>query len=396
MKTTHRSRAAHRVARPFAPLVLWPFALAVTASACDDAAGGSGASAAARDAGARLDLDAGNGAGGAPETPDAPLIDVRLAADAAADTDPAPDTPAEGVCTPDDVRCPDEFTVETCAPDGRGWAQTGVCGGDERCQRDAGGCAPIVCEPGEARCADEQTALICLNDGSEFGVVPCDDEEVCTDGRCLAPLCFPGVMFAVDRSSSMGPHWQDVRRAVAATIMNNPAVRFGLSAFPSENGGFVGCASGDWPHVPIQPDAGPAIDAWFAGWDVGGATPISSTMEYMAANVDALWGAERGDGYLIVLSDGADTCSCSLYDEERQAEERIACIADELTTATQSLATQGIHTYVIGYAYGDDPTQLEVMAANGDTETGEYLVAGSEASLTLVFDQILRDVKFCQ
>lgn len=387
MNPTKRSRAALRVS----------FALVLAAAACDDAGKArDGDTAVARDAAAHLVLDLSPGADGAPATRDAALIDGRPGSDAAADAESVPDTAAGGICGPGEVRCPDEFTVETCAPDGSGWAQTGVCGGDERCQRDTGGCGPIVCQPGEARCADERTALVCLNDGSEFGVVPCDDEEVCNDGRCLAPLCFPGVMFAVDRSSSMGRHWQDVRRAVAATIANNPAVRFGLSAFPSQNGGFVGCASGDWPHVPIQADAGPAIDTWFAGWDVGGATPISSTMEYMAAHVDALWGAERGDGYLIVLSDGADTCSCGLFDEERQAAQRIACIADELTMATQSLATQGIHTYVIGYAYGDDPTQLEVIAANGDTETGEYLVAGSEASLTLVFDQILRDVKFCQ
>ena len=157
-----------------------------------------------------------------------------------------------------------------------------------------------------------------------------------------------------------------------------------------------GCATGNWPHVPIQQGAGPAIDAWFGDWDVGGATPLASVLDYLSTHVDDIWGAGHGDGYAVVLSDGADTCDCSQFDRDEQPEDNVRCVSDLLTASTRALAAQRIHTHVIGYAYADDPRELEAIAANGDTGADMPLSAGSEASLTLAFEQILRDVKYCQ
>ena len=205
-------------------------------------------------------------------------------------------------------------------------------------------------------------------------------------------------MFLIDGSSSMGSEFPNVRRSVASVISANPEVAFGLSMFPVG----LGCSIGDgtpglfqppvnWPHVPVTLNASSPIDSWFASNDAaGGATPLISAMEWFADNAPAVWGDAIGGAYLVVMTEGADTCRCDQQDPDRSG-----CLVDGLSAATRALAAAGVKTYVIGYQYGEEPEALNAIAQNGGTTFTEFVYAGNESSLTSAFESIVADAKLC-
>jgi Mg-chelatase subunit ChlD len=207
-------------------------------------------------------------------------------------------------------------------------------------------------------------------------------------------------MFVVDRSTSMARHWDTVQRSIDRVVVDNPEVRFGFSGFPSRVGIFEACTVGEsWPHVPIQRDGGRAIRDWFAANDVAGATPLLNAMQWLADHVDALWGpqpAEGVRGWLVVLSDGQDTCDCDNFEEDPDVVE--ACnreVSADMAGRARRLREQGIRTYVIGYTFGEDPLQIDSIAQEGGTGLMEHIAAGNEATLDNAFAQIVDDVKDC-
>ena len=122
-------------------------------------------------------------------------------------------------------------------------------------------------------------------------------------------------MFLVDRSSSMNKSWTNVRNSIDSVIESNPSVRFGLTVFPSDAdpadgffGSLSGCVTGyDWPNSRCKPRQ-PSSPIFFDQNGVKGATPLVSAMEHVAVNATDFWPEGQG-GYLVVLSDGADTCT---------------------------------------------------------------------------------------
>ena len=250
-----------------------------------------------------------------------------------------------------------------------------------------------VCEANTKYCVDETTAQVCRSDGSEWVTVNCPETQSCLDGVCLQPECFPGVMFLVDRSTSMHSHWDAVGASIQSVVNMHPGVRFGLSAFPASEDFFGACSSGgDWPHVGIQSASNTVLADWFDNHGVSGSTPLVNAMEWMSENSASIWGGEEV-GSLIVLSDGQDKCDCSRWDDDDVR--RSECAADDLAEATQLLSQQNVNTYVIGYSYSGNTLELEAIAANGGTAFTEPVFAGGEAQLANVFDELVRDIKLC-
>ena len=93
------------------------------------------------------------------------------------------------VCAPGAARCTaDAGAVESCKPDGSGWALAHTCAGASCAALAAGraACAALVCAPLARRCNAASSGVeICLGDGS--GWIPGDP---CTDG-CGAGVCLP-------------------------------------------------------------------------------------------------------------------------------------------------------------------------------------------------------------
>ena len=257
---------------------------------------------------------------------------------------------------------------------------------------------PTVCPPNARECLDTSRFRICAADGSQWNESACGGATYCDQGLCRDQACVANVMFLIDGSSSMGSEFPNVRRSVANVISANPEVAFGLSMFPVG----LGCSIGDgtpglfqpavnWPHVPVTLNASSPIDSWFASNDAaGGATPLISAMEWFAENAPAVWGDALGGAYLVVMTEGADTCRCDQQDPDRSG-----CLVDGLSSATRALAAAGVKTYVIGYQYGEEPEALNAIAQNGGTTFTEFVYAGNEASLTSAFESIVADAKLC-
>ncbi len=395
-------------ARRFGARVWWVLGLWFAGVSAGGCAATSTARPAPQDGGADTAAWPDFGAGDAPtETaapdagprPDAPVATDELAGPDTADAG-APDLPAPpdvGVsCTPWERRCVSQTETATCGADGRSWGPPALCADGEICVVATGQCTPSFCRPWARECTGPAAFHICLEDGSAWSPEEvCEAGDRCDQGRCLAGECVPAVMFLVDRSSSMAEQWDDVQNSIRGVVAANPSMYFGVSAFPARDGFFqAGCTTGDgWPHVPIQGDASTVVFDWFSSHEPNGATPLAGSLEWMSQNVAAVWGGAIEGSYLVVLSDGEDTCSCGGYPED--SEQRLDCLVDEIAGYTQALAAASVRTYVIGYNYWGDPEQLNAIAANGGTSETEYIPAGSEESLTNVFERLMTDMKLC-
>lgn len=298
-------------------------------------------------------------------------------------------------CEPGERLCLSSAVQAECADDGVTLIET-PCVEGTVCARDDVGCQPTVCEPRTRECVDDQNYRRC-DDGTYWSEpIACDEDRYCDEGRCLARECLPNVMFLIDGSGSMAGEWDNVRRSIDSVVTSNPEVAYGLSMFPTGlsctigDGGtdLFGGGGVDWPHVGIDVNAGPVLADWFANNDAsGGSTPLISAMNWFADNARDIWGTPIRFASLIVMTEGLDTCSCD--------EDSIGCMTSGLAAATQRLAVQGVHVYVIGYQFGEAPEALNAIAENGNTAFTEFIFAGNESSLTDAFGTIIEDVKGC-
>ena len=298
-------------------------------------------------------------------------------------------------CSEEGGRLCEADAIFTCQ--GGQWVFVETCVAPMTCSFESITCVERACERGDKRCIDDQTIQFCSPDQTRWqDPQACGEEAVCINDSCVGQDCFPGVMFLVDRSTSMGESWDNVARALEAVIRENESVRFGLSVFPSEAppdsgwlGSLSGCNSGEgWPNIPIASDAGDDIANWFGRNGVTGATPLEGAMEWFAQNSTEIWNGEEA-GYLVVVSDGEDTCT---GDDSCGND----CVAEYLAIHTRALARQNVKTYVIGYNYDGSPIELNAIAANGGTSFTDYVYAGGEDMLAGVFEEFIREIKECQ
>lgn len=321
----------------------------------------------------------------------APDSATDLTADLPADL--PPDIPV--VCTPGERQCQNLLTPGECNETGTGWILLNQCSEGYTCYAETASCAKKICQPGSRECVDEGSFKICKIDGSGWGeVLSCEAPSTCSSGLCISPGCLPKVMFLVDRSTSMGPSWEGVQNSIKTVVAQNQGVQFGLTVFPSEGGFFAGCTmEPDAPHIPIQDNAAPLIDAWFADNEPAGATPLLTAIKWVRTNTVLIWGNPPENAYLVLLSDGEDKCACSQY--ENDPEKRDECVAEKLLPEIQAITAMGVKTFVIGYNYGGPDKELKTIAENGGTEYTDWIYAGSEASLTEAFGKLIDDVKWC-
>ncbi len=299
------------------------------------------------------------------------------------------------VCTPGERQCQNLLTPAQCNESGTAWIPLNQCTEGFTCYAATGSCAQKICQPSSRECLDGANFHICLIDGSGWGPTQtCEAPSTCSNGLCISPGCLPKVMFLVDRSTSMGPNWEAVRNSINAVVQQNPGIHFGLTVFPSEDGFFAGCTmEPDQPHIPIQANAAGLLDAWFDDNEPAGATPLLTAMKWIKDNVSLCWGAAPENSYLVLLSDGEDKCTCSEFEDDPEA--RAECVAEKLIPVVQNITSQGVKTFVIGYAYSGPDIELKVIAENGGTTYTDWIYAGSEQTLTDAFGKLIDDVKWC-
>ena len=297
-------------------------------------------------------------------------------------------------CVQPGGRVCDDGAIYECR--GGTWSLVEECEGSETCDVTSVTCVNRVCDRGESRCVDCNNVQFCEPDGADWmPPQPCGNLQTCLNGSCVGPHCAPSVMFLVDRSRSMAQSWSAVRNSIHSVAGLNYSIGYGLTVFPSREEASAyhsedhrRCSVGDdWPNVPILNDAEDALRDYFDTNTVTGSTPLERALRHIAASPSEFWPAGQG-GYLIVITDGEDTCttteSCGS-----------SCVASQLGDHTRSLLQQGIKTYVVGYNYEGDRVGLTAIAENGGTTVGAHLEVGSELGLTTVLQGLMLKIKAC-
>ncbi|MCC6620947.1 MAG: VWA domain-containing protein [Deltaproteobacteria bacterium] len=338
---------------------------------------------------------------------------------------------AEGkcrACTESEVECLSETTYRRCAEDASAWSSELLCPSDYRCVGEPGDEAackrcgfervciddakvrvrctsgelayqedilcPLgqtcqqgfcrACAPDQSECLSETSFRQCADDGSAWSAeTPCPEGEACFEDKCLPYGCSPRVLFLVDYSGSMGPHWEAVAASVASIVSANPEVRFGLKSFPDADSSFS-CDVGKDLEIDFAKDQGATFATWFATHDPPGATPLAAGMGMVFEEAETLFGSLGG--FVIVLSDGFDSC----YGSANPA------IRDYLALTAAALYEKKVETYGIAYAFGDQEAgEMDTIAKNGGTGESEAIDAGNEDELTAALEDIIDRVKFC-
>jgi len=361
------------------------------------------------DTGGVVGTDAGGGRsdGGATPREDATAEPDSVAEDVAVTPDartndvvtielPSPGDTGSGACIPNASECVGTLSERVCNAEGTAFVSRD-CDEGSYCFGTPPTCRPAVCRPSERECTDGVTYRECAVDGSGWlGANSCGTGFYCDDGRCLDATCLPNVLFALDGSGSMDGQWPNVIAAVNNAVAAQPLVAFGLAMFPRTSGCAIaddprpdGRLPGPWPDVPIQANSSRAIARWFDTNPLAnGNTPLLDTLEWLAEHAEEVWGAAITNGYLVVLSDGEDTCnSCPEGDS--------ACVARQLEDATQALVAKGVRVYIIGYNFSGASEQLRAVARAGGTDLTDFIRAGNEETLIGAFTAIFDDLKGC-
>ena len=243
------------------------------------------------------------------------------------------------------------------------------------------------------------TADADTSNGSDDDTQTLGEDDICYEIDQGIDEITSRVMLLEDKSGSMDDplagegtggdrKWDIAVDAIASMVTTfEESIAFGLDLFPAQ-GSRSSCDVGTSVAADVAyNNAGTIIDILPANPD--GATPLLLAMENFldASYAPEFTNGEPG-GYLVVISDGMDTCGAEGgYDRNGGAD------ADELADVTARLLDeQGIQTFVIGFGDGVDPDQLNAIAEAGGTQFDTFFDAQNEQKLSDALDSIGRAV----
>jgi hypothetical protein len=307
----------------------------------------------------------------------------------------------------------------------------------------------VACSPRNRPPAPDHDADAPITDGD--GDIDADgDVDADADGRD-EPICDtqpieittepPRVMILLDQSSSMiesswgsHSHWTSVQDGLRALFEDARHRRtyFGLDPFPDGTAEYLercddeccrepacmmadqercdalratcerSCAVDLPPWVTLAPaeTSGPLILDYVNQPVVPtafGKTPIVEQLRWYARDNSALLPElyrRDGTAYLMLLSDGEDTCEVA----DGGAPATVSEIAAALREVTaELLATWGIRTFAIGFGdtEGDMSRELDAIAGAGGTAFDDFFPITSDVALVEAFDAISTSIVSC-
>ncbi len=305
------------------------------------------------------------------------------------ETDSASETHAVGSDPSSDSQIEDTLPEDA---DGDGWA----AGDDLDCNDGDSSIHPGADEvPGNG--IDDDC------DG-ETDEVESTDEPTCEETGFDINMIPSRLMILQDLSGSMDDRlggwiggetkWDIARQALKNTLSNpkNAAIEFGFDYFPMHNS----CGAGNSVVLDAAPNQTTKITKMFSYLSPTGATPLCLAI----ANFDPdrhpgyapAFNADGAHKYLLVVSDGADTCggkNCSGSSSTYSS-------ATYLAARTSDLLDAEIKTFVIGFGGGCDKDQLNAIAKAGGTGYKTYFDAQDPQDLQAALDDVATAVVSCE
>ena len=238
------------------------------------------------------------------------------------------------------------------------------------------------------------------------GAADSDEMTVCERLSTSITRVATKVMLLEDKSLSMDDNnkWTLATSAINGMVTAYESeIQFGLDLFargttttntqtggrPGRNNGVsTSCAVGESVIHDVALDNGTVIVNELQNWGPADATPLYLAMEnYVDASYAPEFSGGDGNRFLVVISDGKDTCGTEgIFDQQNGAS------AADLSAVTEELATMGIHTIVIGFGDGVDPNQLNAIAGVGGTSFTQYLQASNGDDLNAALSDIAEKV----
>ncbi len=226
-----------------------------------------------------------------------------------------------------------------------------------------------------------------------------DENDICYDVEQGIDEVTSRVMLLEDVSGSMddglegwrGPSKWEIAVDAIASMVNTyeESIQFGLDLFPSP-GGDDSCDVSDPVRADVQYSNAQNIIDILDDDGPDGATPLLlGISNFLDASYASGFTSGEPGGYLVVISDGMDTCG----PEGVWIDNDIGADAAQLATATETLlSTHGIQTFVIGFGFGDEDTvdaaQLDAIAQAGGTQFDTFFDAQNEDELNEALSSI--------
>ena len=169
-------------------------------------------------------------------------------------------------------------------------------------------------------------------------------------------------------------------------------IEFGFDIFPRGSG----CELGSSPlmdTIPGESQSMAIVDLLEREYDANspeGATPLRGAMDlYLNTDYAPNFLSSDRQSYLLIISDGADTCRGNRYVSSGGA------TAEQLGEKSAELLEAGVKTFVIGFGGGVDFDQLNAIAKAGGTPFTEFLYADDQANLEEAFSEIAASIVQC-
>ncbi len=221
-------------------------------------------------------------------------------------------------------------------------------------------------------------------------VMDCSTDTYCYEEDQGLSESTARVMLLQDISSSMNDHvdgatkWEIDQGALTAMVAQyGDTVQFGLDFFPIDED----CGVGSIVGLDAAPNNGTNVANVVATTGLNRTTPLLFAMaNFLNPLYAPVFAADGAEPYLVVVSDGKDTCG----GEDQYGG---GSTAEALANVTARLLAAGIRTFAVGFGNGVDPSQLNAIAAAGGTQYTTYFDAQNEADLNQALDSIGQTVR---
>ncbi|MBN2802393.1 MAG: hypothetical protein JXR91_04800 [Deltaproteobacteria bacterium] len=217
------------------------------------------------------------------------------------------------------------------------------------------------------------------------------DFQVCATATTDMTRIATRVMLLEDKSKSMekSDKWNLAMAAIEGMVTEfDNDIAFGLDLLPAAGNEMCGINSNVVEDVAVG-----NADTILGTLEQTGpenATPLYLNMSsYLNSDYAPIFLDGKGESYLVIISDGMDTCGAEgVFEQNGYA----STSADLEAVTTQLLTDYGIKTIVIGFGDGADPDQLDAIAAAGGTAWDKYIPAGDGDALSTALKDIAQTV----